>query len=203
MRDVVDTILLCDSSIESDSSQRGAGENYTNASPPSKTDGPMYEPLIPGVSQPSGHSGEFFNPREPQHVLQTEQPKHREVVILAMQGMDNKEIASRVGYSSPAVGYILKQPWALEYMSKNMHERGMGKVETLLKGAVATAVERLITEMDSPKASPAVRIAAADKILDRFYGRAAQPIIHTKGENLDNLTDAQIEQRLGELRARS
>jgi hypothetical protein len=133
----------------------------------------------------------FFGSREPAYTLQSEKAHHRAIILLAMQGKTNLEIAAEMECTAQSVSYVLKQPWALEYMSRNMHSAGMGKVEILLKGAASKAVERLITEMDNPTARSAERTTAADKVLDRLFGRATQPVLHRK-EDLNNMTDAEL-----------
>jgi hypothetical protein len=141
----------------------------------------------------------FFNARDPQYELQSERPIHREMCHMAMRGYTNTEIAREYGVSAPMVGYVLLQPWAKKYMSENMHRHGMEKVETLLKGAVADAVERLITEMDNDKARPAERISAAEKIIERVYGRAAQPLIHVSSAPAKEMSDAELDQEIERL----
>jgi hypothetical protein len=144
---------------------------------------------------------EFFNARDPQYELQAERPIHRQIVIRAMEsGKTNTELAQEFGVTGSMVNYVLLQPWAKKYMSENMHKHGMQKVEVLLKGAVAGAVERLITEMDNPKARAAERISAAEKILERVYGRAAQPMIHVQAAPVKDMSDAELDQEIERLR---
>jgi|SRR5882757_6874328 len=148
-----------------------------------------------------GDRVEFFAPRDPQHELQTERPIHRQIVLLAMRGYTNTEIAAEMGVTPPMVGYTLLQPWAVKYMSENMHKHGMDKVEVLLKGAVAKSVERLIFEQDNMLARSAERQSAAKEIIDRVYGRAIQPIVHTSIKTEKEMSDAELDQEIERLRS--
>lgn len=141
----------------------------------------------------------FFNAREPQYELQAERPVHREMCLMAMRGYTNTEIAREYGVSPPMVNYVLLQPWAKKYMSENMHKHGMAKVEVLLKGAVARAVERLIIEMDNEKARSSERTSAAEKVIERVYGRAAQPLIHVSSAPAKELSDAELDSEIERL----
>lgn len=156
---------------------------------------------LPTQVRLNGGRVEFFSPRDPQHELQTERPIHRNIVLLAMRGYTNTEIAKECGVTPPMVGYTLLQPWAVKYMSENMHKHGMDKVEVLLKGAVASAVERIIKEMDNPDARSSERTSAAKEIIDRVYGRAVQPIVHTNVKAEKEMSDAELDQEIERLRS--
>lgn len=181
----LDTLLSSDSKIES----------HQAASAPQ---GSMVKPTCLVLD---GNRIEFHNAREPQYDLQSERPIHRNIALMAMRGYNNTEIAAELGVTSAMVNYTLLQPWVKQYMSENMHNHGMQKVETLLKGAVADAVERLIEEMDNPKNRGSERISAAVHIIERVYGRAAQPIIHSQAKPEKDMSDAELDQEIQRLRS--
>ena len=132
--------------------------------------------------------------------LQKETPRHRHVLHLKLQGYEDHQIAEIVGYHPGYIPQICRAPWAMEYMAK-MQQKAFGqKVTAMLEDAVAPAVARLMVEMDNPKAKPSERINAADKILDRLFGKAAQPVIHSENTDLSKLSDAEIAERLDQLK---
>lgn len=154
----------------------------------------------PSVSVGSDGRIEFFNARDPQYELQAERPIHRQIVIRAMESaMTNKELAEEFGVTPAMVNYVLLQPWAKKYMSEHMHKHGMEKVELLLKGAVADAVQVWINEMKNPKARSAERTTAAEKIFDRVYGRAVQPMVHIQTQPAKDMSDAELDAEIERL----
>lgn len=50
----------------------------------------------------------------------------------------------------------------------------IAEIQELAREHSPTAIETLVSIMRSPKASPAARVAAANSLLDRAYGRPAQ-----------------------------
>lgn len=134
----------------------------------------------------------LFNPRDPHYAIQRERPEHRTICFLKAEGHSMKEIAELMGLSPVTVSNVIRQPWAQQTIVKIIHEQGNDAVQTLLQGAASDAVMRLISEMDNELARPSERINAADKLLDRLYGKPNQPIEHRTGE-LSTLTDQQLE----------
>lgn len=143
----------------------------------------------------------YHNPRDPIVSIQTERPEHRNVLLLKMQGHSNVEIANLTGYTPVHIATIVKQDWAQEFMARHQNRVGIKKVEMLLDGAVGKAVERLITECDSEaeKSTAMSRIAAARELLDRKFGKAAQPILSGRLSDVTKMSDGEIDARLAEL----
>lgn len=125
--------------------------------------------------------------RMPHYALKREKFEHRMVIFLKAQGLSNKEIAEKTGYTPVSVSNIVRQPWAQQRILEEMNSAGRDQVQTMLQGAAVDAVQRLISEMDNPEARASERIQAADKLLDRLYGKPNQPI--TQRTDLQNLSD--------------
>ena len=55
------------------------------------------------------------------------------------------------------------------------------------------AINTLVTIMDDPKAPPAARVAAANSLLDRGYGKSTQPISQTLTKiDPNTMSDAEL-----------
>lgn len=134
----------------------------------------------------------LFNARKPYYPLQREKFEHRNVLFLKAEGCTNKEIAERTGMTSVAVSNILRQPWAQTRVLEIIHENGGDAVRHLLLDNAVKAVERLVVEIDNPQARPSERIVAADKLLDRLYGKPNQPIEH-RAERAELMSDEELE----------
>ena len=140
-------------------------------------------------------------PRAPRHEIIRESPRHRWVLMLSLQGYTRQEIATTTGYGVAQVGTILGQEWALDYMAKIQSQTTSQRVMELLDTVAAPAVVRLAIEMNNEKARSGERSTAADKLLDRLFGKAVQPIVHSQKLNPSEMSDAEIEKRLAELKA--
>ena len=55
----------------------------------------------------------------------------------------------------------------------------LGDVQELARQRSPEAINTLAAIMDDPKAPPAARVAAANSLLDRGYGKPTQPISQT------------------------
>lgn len=134
----------------------------------------------------------LFNGRDPQYVLQAERPVHRAIVFLAAQGLSYVEIAQQLGMSAPAVGYIVKQPWAEEEILKQIHSNGGDAVATVLSQQALPSVMKLIELRDSEEVQKEVQRKAANDLLDRIFGKPNQPVTHRQ-EDLAEMTDAELQ----------
>ena len=69
----------------------------------------------------------------------------------------------------------------------------VGEIQTLARQSTAEAVETLRDVMCDKNAPPAARVAAANSILDRGYGRPSQTI-NSGGtdRSLDQMTNAEL-----------
>ena len=150
---------------------------------------------VPGYADPTGAVDglRLHNARAPHYEIKHEKYEHRAIIYLKGQGHSNIEISRITGMSPVAVSNILRQPWAQEELLSIMREQGRDGIFNLIQGAALDAVNRLVIEMDNEKARPAERISAARELLDRRFGRAAQPIVHSVDQQMDKLSDEELE----------
>ncbi len=135
----------------------------------------------------------LFNGRDPQYVLQAERPVHRAITFLAAQGYSYVEIAQQLGMSPPAVGYIVKQEWAQKEILEQIHKHGGDAVAETLRANALPSVMKLVELRDSEESTAEVQRKSANDLLDRLYGKAPQPIVHSN-EKLDELSDAELQE---------
>jgi lambda repressor-like predicted transcriptional regulator len=134
----------------------------------------------------------LHNARDPFYNIKREKAEHRVVCFLKAEGFTNKEIAEKTGLTTVTISNVLRQPWAQQQVLQIIHENGGDAVRQLLVTTGLKAVQRLVVEMDNEEARPSERIVAADKILDRLYGKPNQPIEH-RGDALGKMTDEELE----------
>jgi hypothetical protein len=71
--------------------------------------------------------------------------------------------------------------------------RVVGELRDLARRHVVVALDTLIEVMEDRSASPSARVAAANSVLDRGFGRPAQLLVRSEGErDLEELTDAEL-----------
>lgn len=148
--------------------------------------------------EPSRYSAPpFWQVREPSHTLSEEKPHHRFVCYLKAQGFSNKEICDQTGWSPFMVSNTLKQPWATEMIAKLMAEVGGQGIEAVLKGAAMKAALEMEDLLERAKAEGSLEVERKVRkdMMDRWFGTAAQHVIHT---NVDpsSLTDAELAKHL-------
>lgn len=186
MKDVLDEFMVSPAKLIA---ERGV----SNPNQTAESESPLMAQIRAG--------GHFHNPREPQVPIQTERPEHRAVLLLKMQGLTNIQIEERTGYTRVHIATIVKQPWAQQYMSQNMHLAGMDQVIHTLKGSALKAAKRLEEEIDNEDTGDArSRIAASKIVIQQIYGAAAVNVTHNIVDNPDKATDAELDARIAELR---
>jgi hypothetical protein len=143
----------------------------------------------------------LFNGREPAYVLKAERPEHRIIIMLKAAGRTNVEIAEATGTTPVHVAHIVKQPWAVEQILKEIENAGREPVIEVLQGAAVEAAQTLVEVMREAENKETKRKAAND-ILDRKLGKANQPITVSQNADPSTMTLEEIRQRLSELRAK-
>lgn len=118
----------------------------------------------------------LFNDRPPNLAIQHEKPEHRLLIFLKAQGLSNTEIAKRTGKTIAWVGQVLRQPWARLRLVQELKEAGQDAVQQLISASGEDSVLTLIEVRDDEKTSPAVKIAAANSLLDRLLGKPTQHV---------------------------
>lgn len=141
----------------------------------------------------------LYNPRDPHYPIQHERTVHMIMCYMAARGDTNLEIAEATGRTAVCVSNVLRQPWAKSRIEEIVKKSGKSEVELVMRGAAAKALNRLLTEMDNMEtkqgANSQSRITASDKILDRLFGKAAQPIIKASID-LNSLPDEELAKML-------
>ncbi len=132
----------------------------------------------------------------PIHNIKSESVRNRVVFELAATGKYNhREIAEMTGYSYPAVGNILRSTIGqsiLPGLARANVESIDSQVSDIIKENVLVAVETCISVMNNPKSRDADRLAAAEKLLERRYGKANQPINRGTDVDLNSLPDSEL-----------
>lgn len=129
------------------------------------------------------------------HTIRTERPVHRRMQDLAMQGLTTKEISQVVGRSKKTVTQTLRQPFAQERMARTMKEDAHAELRKMIEQAAGPSFRRLVEvaedetfRMKDPKGFAEVN----KSIVERFLGKAAQPLEHSY-TNPDQMTTAELE----------
>lgn len=99
---------------------------------------------------------------------------------LAIQGFNTTEIAALIGRHRITVSRALRSPWGREYMIKQSQKNLAQEIQTLLETEALPSIQKLIDTRDNVLARPETQVSAANSLLDRLLGKAAQPIITTK-----------------------
>jgi hypothetical protein len=144
---------------------------------------------------PSPQNRHLFNEQDwkgPIERYKTEKYEHRIIAYLKAQGYNNIEIAERTGYSYGSVCAITKLPWVKEVVLETIREKGEAGVQDVLRSSALDSVLFLVETRDNDKAQTRDRISAADKLLDRFYGKPNQPITHKEEVDLSKLSDTDL-----------
>jgi DNA-binding MarR family transcriptional regulator len=192
----------CDSDIESNQPQLSYGrmEGSTRGVAPgmpteaARSEGPNGH--VPQRAEgervgPTSAPPDLFNARQPVYELQAERPEHRIICFLSAQGYSITEIAQKTGWTKVMVGYIVKQPWAKALILKEIHEKGGNAVALVLQREALPSIEKLIELRDSDESQKETQRKAANDLLDRIYGKAAQLIVHQQAD-LDELSDEEL-----------
>jgi hypothetical protein len=137
----------------------------------------------------------FFNAKDPNLAILHERPEHRNMIWMKARGSSNAEIARVCGYTDAWVSQVLRQPWAQRVLLDEMNKAGRDELHTILEGAAADSLLKLIELRDT--APPTVAKAAADSLLDRYLGKPTQRVetahsTHSDANSIEEL-EKQIE----------
>jgi hypothetical protein len=115
---------------------------------------------------------------QPNLAIIHETAKHRIIVYLKAQGLSNREIAVKTGFTEPWVSQLTRQPWFRLRLVTELKDAGLDAIQLALKSSALDSVFTLIDIRDDAQAPKAVRVASANSLLDRFLGKATQTIQH-------------------------
>ncbi len=100
-----------------------------------------------------------------------ENPTHRLILWMRLNGQKPKEIALQLGITPQTVYNVQGQPWWQEAFCRLSTEMGKDAVTTFLEGEVLPALVRTV-ELAQSADEASVRLAANREILDRFLGKS-------------------------------
>ena len=145
------------------------------------------------------------NQRPPPYGLLKESPRHRSIIELKATGKyTNKEVAELLNFSPVTVNYVLRQPWAQKLLVELVREEGASEREAvfrLLDGVTIEAVEAQVSILRNT-ANEEIKRKVSNDILNRSFGTPTQKTEIVRGDDLSKLSDAEIAQRLAELKTR-
>lgn len=136
----------------------------------------------------------LWNRKGPNVMLQQERPIMRMAVELTAKGYKPDEIAARLNVTRGTVINWLRQPSINEKVPGEIR-RVMGadeEVVEIIKDNVAKAVQALCDIALDPDEKASSRIAAANSLLDRRYGKPNQPINRGTDVDLNTLSDEEL-----------
>lgn len=130
--------------------------------------------------------------REPAYTNQSEQYHHRVIALLKAQGQSNVEVAAAMEMSSVTINYLVKQPFMEKMILETIHKVGGDQVAMFFQSQAYPAAQLLSTVISDPDAANRDRIAAANAILDRVYGKPNQPVTSHKGRDMSKCSDEEL-----------
>lgn len=113
--------------------------------------------------------------------IRSEKPWHRVAILLAAQGFTVREISEKMDRAEYWVSLLLRQQWARERLLEEINRAGRSEIETILKSAGASAIQKVIHLSEKAK-NEAVQLAASKEIIDRLLGKAVEKmeVVHKK-----------------------
>ena len=135
------------------------------------------------------------------NLLKYEKPIHRTMVNMLAAGYTVAEISKATGYCVNTVSNAVKQPHARQYLIQEAKKSVQQEIKAILEQEAIPSLQVLTAVRDNPNARTADRTAAANSLLDRFLGKAAQPIVTTE-KPIETLTDDELRARANSILSR-
>lgn len=136
----------------------------------------------------------------PAYEFKNERAQHRVILEYIAKGYTDKEVAELLGVSAPMIGYVRKQPRyqgaLLDEVKRKLNEDQ--EVVQFIRENVVKAVTTLAQVMNAEDARNSDRIAAAEALLNRRYGKPNQPVNAGNTVDLNHLSDADLAKMLPE-----
>lgn len=134
-----------------------------------------------------------FRGIDPANQRKYEKYEHRIIAELKASGKSNQEICEITGYCATSIASIVKLPWVKQFVMDEIHKHGGQAVVNYMSShampAAQTVVEGFMHE-EMPRGRD--RVAAANSLLDRLFGKANQNITSHKGVDSSKLTDDEL-----------
>jgi hypothetical protein len=99
--------------------------------------------------------------------LKSEQPWHRTLGHLLLQGYSNKDAAELLGKNPATISLVKRQPWFRSLLAAIAQRSFKGDFLGLLEGSAINAITTLET-LSSTAKNESVRASASGKLLDAF-----------------------------------
>lgn len=152
------------------------------------------DPLTRKASEIIGDAMPLANRKAPYYHVQQEKPHHRVFLELAAKGYTVKEIAEQTGFTTVCVNNILRQEHTQQFLVNEIRDIHSvdDEVVQVIKQSVVEAVSALANIVRDTGSKGSDRIAAANALLDRRYGKPNQPINRGTDVDLSKLTDDEL-----------
>jgi hypothetical protein len=141
----------------------------------------------------------LVNRRKPYHgyangAVRQERPAHRLFLELAARGYTVKEIAERTGYTPVCINNILRQKHTQQVLVNEIRQVADEDEEVVefIRQEVLESVKTIKRIRDDSNAPKAVRLAAANDLLNRRYGKPNQPVNRGTDIDLNTLSIAEV-----------
>lgn len=152
---------------------------------------PVYEPV---PSRLESFHGQAEN--KAPVTIQKENARHRRILFMKAHGMSNKDIAEALGMTPAGVGLVTRQDWFRESLVQLMNACGIDGVKKAIESAALDSVFKII-ELRDEATSEAVQRDCAFDILDRYLGKAVQPIGESGKKTISD--EARLDAEIAEL----
>lgn len=134
-----------------------------------------------------------FRGIDPANQRKYEKYEHRIIAELKAAGRTNQEICEITGYCATSVASIVKLPWVKQFIMDEIHRHGGQAVQDYMTNNAMKAAETVVDGfMDETMERGRDRVAAANSLLDRVFGKANQNITTHKGDDLSKVTDDEL-----------
>lgn len=138
------------------------------------------------------------NRAAPYYKVQKEAPAHRVMLEYAAKGYTVKEIAELLGRTPVCVNNILRQEHSQQTLVneiRRINGEDEEVVEIIKRNVVASAklYEQVLNDPDADRKD---RMEAAERFLNRRYGKPNQPVNRDTGIDLDAQSIAEIAKQL-------
>lgn len=106
--------------------------------------------------------------------IKRERAKHRLMAEMSINGHTQIEIAKFFEIAPSSVSSVLRQPYIQTYMQERLQDVGDDFREQIV--AQGKAAFARIVDLSETARSEQVKLSANEKLLDRYLGKAVQPI---------------------------
>lgn len=134
-----------------------------------------------------------FRGIDPANQRKYEKYEHRIIAELKAGGRTNQEICEITGYCASSVASIVKLPWVKQFVMDEIHKHGGQAVVDYMSQHAMPAAQTIVSGMmDEEMPRGRDRVAAANSLLDRLFGKANQNIVNHKGNDLTKVSDEEL-----------